>query len=183
MGSNSNNKEKNIFDSVMYSYSADTNQLNEENRILKETVNKLKEELDRFKVPPLMISEVRDVIGKDAIIRLPNGNQFYVNISEECGKLKPGDVVLTDQKNLTVMKKIPIARKFEIESFVIVEKPKVSWEDIGGLNLQANEVKEVVELPLKKPELFKKIGITPPKGILLHGKPGTGKTLLAKAVA
>ena len=178
-----NSKEKNIFDSVMYSYSADTNQLNEENRFLKETVNKLKEELDRFKVPPLMISEVRDVIGKDAIIRLPNGNQFYVNISEECGKIKPGDVVLTDQKNLTIIKKIPIARKFEIESFVIVEKPKVSWEDIGGLNLQANEVKEVVELPLKKPELFKKIGITPPKGILLHGKPGTGKTLLAKAVA
>ena len=178
-----NSKEKNIFDSVMYSYSADTNQLNEENRILKETVNKLKEELDRFKVPPLMISEVRDVIGNDAIIRLPNGNQFYVNISKECGKVKPGDVVLTDQKNLTIIKKIPIARKFEIESFVIVEKPKVSWGDIGGLNFQANEVKEVVELPLKKPELFKKIGITPPKGILLHGKPGTGKTLLAKAVA
>ncbi|MDP7243753.1 MAG: proteasome-activating nucleotidase [Flavobacteriales bacterium] len=176
-------KEKNILDSVIYSYSANTSQTNEENQILKETVNKLKEELDRFKIPPLMVSEVRNLFGKDAIIRLPNGNQFYVNISEECGKVKPGDMVLTDQKNLTIIKKMPITKKFDIESFVIVEKPTVSWKDIGGLDAQAREIKEVVELPLKKPELFKKVGITPPKGILLYGDPGTGKTLLAKAVA
>ena len=176
-------KEKNILDSVIYSYSASSNQANDENRILKETVNNLKEELDRFKAPPLMVSEVRNVIGKDAIIRLPNGNQFYVNISEGCGKIKPGDVVLVDQKNLTIIKIIPTTRQFDIESFVIMEKPKVSWEGIGGLDLQVREIKEVVELPLKKPELFKKVGITPPKGILLYGDPGTGKTLLAKAVA
>jgi len=176
-------KEKNILDSVIYSYSENTGQINEENRILKETVNKIKEELDRFKATPLMVSEVRNVFGKDAIIRLPNGNQFYVNISEECGKIKPGDMVLADQKNLTIIKKIPTTKKFEIESFVIVEKPKVSWDSIGGLDAQVQEIKEVVELPLKKPELFKKIGITPPKGILLYGNPGTGKTLLAKAVA
>ncbi|MBU90120.1 proteasome-activating nucleotidase [Candidatus Woesearchaeota archaeon] len=78
---------------------------------------------------------------------------------------------------------MPITKKFDIESFVIVEKPTVSWKDIGGLDAQAREIKEVVELPLKKPELFKKVGITPPKGILLYGDPGTGKTLLAKAVA
>ena len=176
-------KEKNILDSVIYSYSASSNQANDENRILKETVNNLKEELDRFKAPPLMVSEVRNIIGKDAIIRLPNGNQFYVDISEGCGKIKPGDVVLADQKNLTIIKKIPITKQFDIESFVIMEKPEVSWEDIGGLDLQVREIKEVVELPLKKPELFKKVGITPPKGILLYGDPGTGKTLLAKAVA
>ena len=178
-----NTKEKNILDSVIYSYSSDTSQTNEENRILKETVSKLNEELDRFKIPPLMVSEVRNVFGKNAVIRLPNGNQFYVDISEECGKVKAGDVVLTDQKNLTIIKKMAITRQFDIESFVIVEKPKISWKEIGGLSLQAQEIKEVVELPLKKPELFKKIGITPPKGILLYGEPGTGKTLLAKAVA
>jgi len=183
MSSKTNDKEKNILDSVIYSYSSDTNQINEENRILKETLSKLKEELDMFKLPPLMVAEVRNIIGKDAIIKLPNGNQFYVTISNECSKLKAGDVVLTDQKNLTIIRKMPITRKFDIESFVIVEKPKVSWEDIGGLDLATQEIKEVVELPLKKPELFKKIGITPPKGVLLYGKPGTGKTLLAKAVA
>ncbi|MCH8003406.1 MAG: proteasome-activating nucleotidase [Nanoarchaeota archaeon] len=176
-------KEKNILDSVIYSYTSNTSQTGEENQILKETVSKLKEELDKFKVPPLMVSEVRNVFGKDAIIRLPNGNQFYVNISEECGKVKPGDMILADQKNLTIIRKIPTTRKFDIESFVIMEKPKVSWDNIGGLDDQVREIKEVVELPLKKPELFKKVGITPPKGILLYGSPGTGKTLLAKAVA
>jgi len=59
----------------------------------------------------------------------------------------------------------------------------VSFEDIGGLNEQIRELKEAVELPLLKPELFSRIGIAPPKGVLLHGPPGTGKTMLAKAVA
>ena len=176
-------KDKNILDSVVYNYTSNANQLEEENNILKETINKLKEDLDRFKVPPLMESEVRDVFGKNAVIRLPNGNQFYVNISEDCEKVNPGDMILSDQKNLTIIKKIPITQKFDVGNFVIIEKTKVSWNDVGGLDDQAREIKEVVELPLKKPELFKKVGITPPKGILLYGQPGTGKTLLAKAVA
>ncbi|MAH33078.1 proteasome-activating nucleotidase [archaeon] len=176
-------KDKNILDSVVYNYTSNANQLEEENNILKETINKLKEDLDRFKVPPLMVSEVRDVFGKNAVIRLPNGNQFYVNISEDCEKVNPGDMILSDQKNLTIIKKIPITQKFDVGNFVIIEKTKVSWNDVGGLDDQAREIKEVVELPLKKPELFKKVGITPPKGILLYGQPGTGKTLLAKAVA
>ena len=129
-------KEKNILDSVIYSYSTSGNQASEENRVLRETVSKLKEDLDRFKTPPLMVSEVRNIIGKDAIIRLPNGNQFYVNISEECDKIKAGDVVLADQKNLTIIKKITTTKNFDIESFVIVEKPKVSWESVGGLDMQ-----------------------------------------------
>jgi len=176
-------KEKKILDSVIYSYSVDSDQLNEENKILRETVNKLKEELDRFKTVPLMVAEVTNTLDKGAMIKLPNGNKFYVSISNDCKNIKAGDMVLAEQKNLAIIKKIPITRKFDIESFVIVEKPTVTWEDIGGLDEQIEEIKEVVELPLKKPELFKKIGITPPKGILLYGTPGTGKTLLAKGVA
>ena len=64
-----------------------------------------------------------------------------------------------------------------------MHKPQEDWSYIGGLQKEINEVKEVIELPLTKPELFEKIGIQPPKGILLYGPPGTGKTLLAKAVA
>jgi len=59
----------------------------------------------------------------------------------------------------------------------------VNYEDIGGLNNEIKKIREMVELPLKHPELFEKLGIEPPKGVLLHGPPGTGKTLLAKAVA
>ncbi|MFP4118664.1 MAG: CDC48 family AAA ATPase [Candidatus Woesearchaeota archaeon] len=61
--------------------------------------------------------------------------------------------------------------------------PEVSYEDIGGLGEEVKKVREMVELPLKHPELFERLGIEPPKGVLLHGPPGTGKTLLAKAVA
>ncbi len=176
-------KEKNLIDSVMYSYTATSNPLEEENRILKETVNKLKEEVEKFKVPPLMVCEVRDILAENIIIRIPNGNLFYVNKSTECDKLISGDLVLADQKNLTILNKVPVAKHFNVEKFVIVEKPNVTWADVGGLDEQIREVQEVVELPLKKPELFKKVGIQPPKGILFYGEPGTGKTLLAKAVA
>ena len=176
-------KDKNILDSVIYRYTTDTNQLEEENRILKDTINKLKEELDSLKKPPLMVCEVNDSNEKTAIIRIPNGNQFFVNISSECGKIKNGDIVLAEQKNLTVIQRLDISRKFNVEKFVIIEKPTISWKDVGGLEHQIKEIKEVVELPLKRPDLFKKVGIKPPKGVLLYGLPGTGKTLLAKAVA
>ena len=66
---------------------------------------------------------------------------------------------------------------------VLVETPDVSWEDIGGLDDIKSKLKEAVEWPLKKPEMFKRMGIRPPRGVLLYGPPGTGKTLLAKAVA
>ena len=61
--------------------------------------------------------------------------------------------------------------------------PQVSYEDLGGLNKEIIKVREMVELPIRNPEVFEKLGVEPPKGILLYGPPGTGKTLLAKAVA
>lgn len=61
--------------------------------------------------------------------------------------------------------------------------PQVTYEDIGGLKDEVQKIREMVELPLRHPELFERLGIEPPKGVLLHGAPGTGKTLLAKAVA
>ena len=169
-------------DKVIYSYTTSSNHVEEENRLLKEAVEQLKKENERFKKTPLMICLVKDLIEKQAIIQVPNGNEFFVeNTSSE--KISPGDSVLVEQKNLTIIKKIPQSKKFAVESFVIIEKPTIAWKDVGGLERQANEIQEVVELPLKNPDLFKKVGIQPPKGILLHGPPGTGKTLLAKAVA
>lgn len=174
---------KDKLDNVIYSYATDISQLEEENRILKETLDNLKTEISRLRSPPLMVCEIRELMGENAIIKIPNGSSFFVTISQDCEKIKPGDTVLADQKNLTIIKKVPTTKNFDVEQFVIMEKPKVTWKEIGGLDRQINEIKEVVELPLKKPELFKKVGIKPPKGILLYGPPGTGKTLLAKAVA
>lgn len=65
----------------------------------------------------------------------------------------------------------------------MAEKPDVTYADIGGLDIQKQEIKEAIELPLSHPELYQQIGIDPPRGVLLYGPPGTGKTMLAKAVA
>ncbi len=88
-------------------------------------------------------------------------------------------MVVTKTDFLAAFKEITPSGLREIE----VEVPEVHWDDIGGLENVKQELREVVEWPLKYPEVFQKMGIEPPKGILLYGPPGTGKTLLAKAVA
>jgi len=170
-------------DDVSFSYATNVNGLEEENRFLRESVDGLEKELEKFRKVPLIACEIRDILDGKALIRLPNGNEFLVEMAANCEGFLPGDSVLAEQKNLTVVRKVTSSKKFDVEKFVILEKPDMKWGEVGGLAEQVQEIKEVIELPLKKPELFKQIGITPPKGILLFGPPGTGKTLLAKAVA
>ncbi|HIH32002.1 TPA: AAA family ATPase [Candidatus Woesearchaeota archaeon] len=185
MSNNSETKDKeDIKDSASFSYTSQINNvLEDENKVLREAVNSLREEVERFKAPSLMIAEVTELINDHAVIKIPNGNKFYVSVSKNIKNLEPGDSVLVEQKNLNIVDTINVSKYFDVERFVIMEKPKTGWNDIGGLKEQIEDIKEVVELPLMNPELFKKIGIQPPKGILLHGPPGTGKTLLAKAIA
>lgn len=172
----------NDFNNVVYKYTAETNVLEEENKILKQTISQLRSELNSIKEGSLLVCEIGEVFENKAIIKVPNGNKFYVNYPKG-EAISPGDTVLVEQKNLNVVKKLPVSKNFDTERFVIIEKPTVSWKNVGGLDKQIEEIKEVIELPLKKPGLFKELGIKPPKGILLYGPPGTGKTLLAKAVA
>jgi len=167
----------------VYSYTTSSNELEEENRVLRETISQLRDEVERFRSPALMMAEVIDVLDKGVLISLPNGNKFMVRTSGEIKNLLPGETVLVEQRNLNIVEKVISSKNFNVEKFVIVEKPDEKWSEIGGLEPQIQEIKEVIELPLKNPELFKKVGIQPPKGILLQGPPGTGKTLLAKAVA
>ena len=171
---------------LMFSYNTSISNLEEENRMLRETVSILKMEVDKYRSPSLMVCEISELIDKEhAIIAVPNGNQFFVTISKEAQEqnLRVGDNVLCEQKNLSIIKKIDNQKRFQVDKYIIMEKPNVKWSEIGGLKEQIQEVKEVIELPLLKPELFKKVGIQPPKGILLYGPPGTGKTIIAKAVA
>jgi len=165
------NQDKTLFVSVQ-----------QENQLLKNSLSYMKAELNKFKELPLLVSEVKRVVNNKAIIRVPNGSQFYVNISGDL-KISAGDNVLVEQRSLTVVQKLEKSKNFDVDDFLIVQKPNILWEAIGGLEEQIKEIREVIELPLKNPQLFIDIGIDPPKGILLHGPPGTGKTLLAKAVA
>mmetsp|Transcript_17627 Transcript_17627/g.42747 ORF Transcript_17627/g.42747 Transcript_17627/m.42747 type:complete len:415 (-) Transcript_17627:151-1395(-) len=120
-----------------------------------------------------------------AIITNNIGAEFYVEICSfvEVSELSPGDSVLLNGKSFSIVGSIrdqldPIVNLMKIDS-----TPTETFQDVGGLANQIQEIKETIELPLNRPEIFSNIGITPPKGIILYGEPGTGKTLLARAVA
>ncbi|MFC6771686.1 AAA family ATPase, partial [Halorubrum pallidum] len=95
-----------------------------------------------------------------------------------------GTVVITDDTEISISEVAAeeIAERGEGPEGT-GEGPDVTYEDIGGLDGELEQVREMIELPMRHPELFKRLGIDPPKGVLLHGPPGTGKTLIAKAVA
>jgi len=93
-----------------------------------------------------------------------------------------GTVVVTDSTEIEVSEQ-PAEQFTQQAAEDARETPNVTYEDIGGLDTELEQVREMVELPMRHPELFQQLGIEPPKGVLLHGPPGTGKTLMAKAVA
>lgn len=163
--------------------SSSLQRLEEESALLRELFNNVNNELTNLKKPALLVAEISNILNDKAVIKLANGNKFFCYVAKELKHLHSGDSVLVDQKSLNVVQKIEVSNSAEVEKFVIMEKPKENWKEIGGLKREIQEIKEVIELPLKKPKLFERVGIQPPKGILLHGPPGTGKTLLAKAAA
>lgn len=152
---------------------------------LKRYVKRLEDELVRLRTPPLLVATLVEVIGDRAIVKSNNGAEFLVNIASfiDRSRLIPGVRVALNQQSLAIVDILDKEKDPEVLAMEIIERPKVRYSDIGGLKEQIMEIRECVELPLKNPEIFKKVGIEPPKGVLLYGPPGCGKTLLAKAVA
>ena len=95
--------------------------------------------------------------------------------------MKPNSSVALHRHSHSVVDVLPPESDSTVQ--LMLEKPKVSYKDIGGLDVQKQEMREAVELPLTQFELYRQIGIDPPRGVLMYGPPGTGKTMMAKAVA
>ena len=142
--------------------------------------------VDALRGTPMKVGDLEEIIDDEHAIVAPHaGFEFYTPILSIVDKdqLEPGCSVLLHDK---VLSTVGILQD-EVDPMVSVMKvdkaPLESYADIGGLEEQVREMKEAVELPLTNPELYEDIGIRAPKGVILYGEPGTGKTLLAKAVA
>lgn len=108
-----------------------------------------------------------------------HGEEFVVSLAGQLNP-KPGDAVMIDRRSGYAFEVIP---KSEVENLILEEIPDVTYADIGGLDSQIEQIHDAVEMPFLQPELFEQYNLRPPKGVLLYGPPGNGKTLIAKAVA
>jgi proteasome regulatory subunit len=153
---------------------------------LEEDRDNLRLELQKLKQPPLFTGTLLEVMddGK-AIVKSSTGPSFVVVIDSTIPKdtLLPNSRVALHQRNFAILEVLPQSRDPLVRSMEIDTKPSETYADIGGLKDQLLDLRETVELPLLQPELFEKVGIEPPKGVLLHGPPGSGKTLMVKAIA
>ena len=145
----------------------------------------LKRENSQLKRMPLFVALVVDIFKSGEIyLRQMGNNQEYVTfVNDELRQLLyPGCKVAVNNA-LSVVKVLEETYDSRVRVMELEESPDVTFEHVGGLTTEIEEIREAVEYPLTMPEVFERIGVEPPKGILLHGPPGTGKTLLAKAVA
>ncbi len=153
---------------------------------LERELSRLRMEMSRMRQPPNFAGTLLEILDEDrAIVQNYNGPRFVVRIAPwiEREKLKPGSRVALDQRTMAVIELLPSQKDPSVLGFEVIERPAVTYDDIGGLKEQLRELREAIELPLKHPDLFEKVGIDPPKGVLLYGPPGCGKTLMAKALA
>jgi proteasome regulatory subunit len=153
---------------------------------LQKDLARVRGEMERLKTPPLIVGSLRDILPNNrVVVKSSTGPDFVVALSDyiDPKDLIPGSRVTLNKQTLAVMDVIPASVDPIVSGAEVVEKPSITYDDIGGLKQQMLELREAVEDPLLRPELYAKIGIEPPKGVLLVGPPGTGKTLMAKAVA
>lgn len=142
--------------------------------------------VDDLRGTPMNVGTLEEIIDDNhAIVSTSVGSEHYVSILSFVDKdqLEPGCTVLLNHKVHAVVGVLNDDTDPMVSVMKLEKAPQETYADVGGLDIQIQEIKEAVELPLTHPEYYEEMGIKPPKGVILYGQPGTGKTLLAKAVA
>lgn len=149
-----------------------------------QSIQKLKEEIEKLKFPPLFIASVMEVFEDTALLRQHGSNQEVITEIpvEMINELEAGMRVAVNN-GFGIVKSLSRPADVRARVMELIETPGVDYNSIGGLDKEIQDVVETIELPLTDPNLFSDVGVEPPKGVLLYGPPGSGKTLIAKAVA
>ena len=149
-------------------------------------IERLDENVNLLKMPPLIVGHLQDILDHErAIVRSSNGTVFQVSLNQRLDPdaLKPGTRVALNQDSLSVVEVLTEAWDPMVSGAEMVEKPSITYEDVAGLDEQVESVREAIELPLVKPELFEKVGHRSAQRCFARRSTRCGKTLLAKAVA
>ncbi|WP_229122200.1 proteasome-activating nucleotidase Pan2 [Halapricum desulfuricans] len=151
---------------------------------LVEQVDTLERQNETLKTSSLYIATTEELLDDGVVIKQHGNNQeVLTEVSPQLrSKIEAGDRVAIND-SFTVKQTLDSEKDARTQAMQIDGSPDVTYDDIGGLESQIREVREAVEEPLLNAEQFREVGIDPPSGVLLHGPPGTGKTMLAKAVA
>ena len=160
--------------------------IKDEQRNLKKEWVRAKEEVKRIQSVPLVIGQFIEIIDfNTGIVTATTGQTYYVRILSTINReqLKPNSSVALHRYSNSVVDVLPPEADSAISMMQMQERPDVSYTDIGGLDIQKQEIREAVELPLTHFELYRQIGIDPPRGVLLWGPPGTGQCLPATLAA
>ncbi len=157
---------------------------NAENNKYQQKLERLTHENKKLKQSPLFVATVQELTDEGVIIKQHGNNQeALTEVTEEMREdIEPDDRVAVNN-SLSIVKSLDDETDVRARVMQVDSSPDVTYSDIGGIADQIEEVRETVEMPLENPGMFEDVGITPPSGVLLHGPPGTGKTMLAKAVA
>jgi 26S proteasome regulatory subunit T3 len=160
-----------------------------EQKNLKREILRAQEEVKRIQSVPLVIGQFLEMIDRDhAIVDPTNGGRYYVRVLSilDREELKPSASVALHRRGHDVASLVAILPPEADSSIQLLqagEKPDVKYSDVGGLDIQKQEIREAVELPLTHFELYKQIGIDPPRGVLMYGPPGTGKTYVSLSLS
>ncbi|BGO92212.1 hypothetical protein NBRC10512_000944 [Rhodotorula toruloides] len=171
---------------LIHTKSQDLRRLEAQRNALNARVRLLREELQLLQEPGSYVGEVVKVMGKKKVlVKVQPEGKYVVDFASyiDVAQLTPNLRVALRSDSYQLHSILP-TKQDPLVALMMVEKvPDSTYEMVGGLDQQIKEIKEVIELPVKHPELFDALGIAQPKGVLLYGPPGTGKTLLARAVA